>query len=163
MHFIALHDVAGSSNPLGISGLADRLAFSPYFIFKDLITVFIFILVLSIFVFFMPNALGDSENYVIGVGFSYTISLNIICESVLYQFFLGIFILSGYIFTVSLKTVPLRAPLSKLNIFKTVNAPKNIRYYTTSSNLLEENSTHAPSEVPALTSAATKESSSLSP
>jgi ubiquinol-cytochrome c reductase cytochrome b subunit len=64
MHFIALHDVAGSSNPLGISGLADRLAFSPYFIFKDLITVFIFILVLSIFVFFMPNALGDSENYV---------------------------------------------------------------------------------------------------
>jgi ubiquinol-cytochrome c reductase cytochrome b subunit len=63
-HLIALHDRAGSSNPLGISGIADRLAFSPYFIFKDLITIFIFILVLSIFVFFMPNALGDSENYV---------------------------------------------------------------------------------------------------
>jgi ubiquinol-cytochrome c reductase cytochrome b subunit len=64
MHLIALHDRAGSSNPLGISGNADRLAFAPYFIFKDLITIFIFIFVLSVFVFFMPNALGDSENYI---------------------------------------------------------------------------------------------------
>jgi len=37
---------------------------APYFLFKDLITIFLFILVLSIFVYFMPNALGDSENYV---------------------------------------------------------------------------------------------------
>jgi len=64
MHLIALHDIAGSSNPLGISGNYDRLPFAPYFIFKDLLTIFIFILVLSIFVFFMPNILGDSENYV---------------------------------------------------------------------------------------------------
>jgi ubiquinol-cytochrome c reductase cytochrome b subunit len=64
MHLIALHDRAGSGNPLGISGNSDRLAFAPYFIFKDLITIFIFILVLSIFVFFIPNSLGDSENYV---------------------------------------------------------------------------------------------------
>ena len=64
MHLIALHDSAGSNNPLGVSGNYDRLPFSPYFIFKDLITIFIFILVLSIFVFFMPNLLGDSENYV---------------------------------------------------------------------------------------------------
>ena len=64
MHLIALHDTAGSSNPLGISGNYDRLPFAPYFIFKDLITIFIFILILCIFVFFMPNILGDSENYV---------------------------------------------------------------------------------------------------
>jgi len=64
MHLIALHDVAGSGNPLGVSGNYDRLAFSPYYIFKDLITIFIFIVVLSIFVFFMPNLLGDSENYI---------------------------------------------------------------------------------------------------
>jgi ubiquinol-cytochrome c reductase cytochrome b subunit len=64
MHLIALHDSAGSGNPLGVSGNYDRLSFSPYFIFKDLITIFIFIIILSIFVFFMPNALGDSENYV---------------------------------------------------------------------------------------------------
>jgi ubiquinol-cytochrome c reductase cytochrome b subunit len=64
MHLIALHDRAGSNNPLGVSGNYDRLPFAPYFVFKDLITIFLFILVLSIFVFFMPNVLGDSENYV---------------------------------------------------------------------------------------------------
>ena len=64
MHLIALHDSAGSGNPLGVSANYDRLPFAPYFIFKDLITIFIFIIVLSVFVFFMPNVLGDSENYV---------------------------------------------------------------------------------------------------
>ena len=65
MHLIAYHDVVGSGNPLGISGNYDRLPFAPYFVFKDLITIFLFFIVLSIFVFFMPNALGDSENYVV--------------------------------------------------------------------------------------------------
>jgi len=64
MHLIALHDSAGSGNPLGVSANYDRLPFAPYFLFKDLITIFIFIIVLSVFVFFMPNLLGDSENYV---------------------------------------------------------------------------------------------------
>jgi len=64
MHLIALHDSAGSNNPLGVSANYDRLAFAPYFIFKDLITIFIFMWVLSLFVFFVPNVLGDSENYV---------------------------------------------------------------------------------------------------
>jgi len=64
MHLIALHDQAGSGNPLGISANNDRLPFAPYWLFKDLITIFIFVLVLSIFVFFMPNVLGDSENYI---------------------------------------------------------------------------------------------------
>jgi ubiquinol-cytochrome c reductase cytochrome b subunit len=64
MHLIALHDSVGSGNPLGVSGNYDRLPFAPYFIFKDLITIFIFIFVLSVFVFFMPNVLGDCENYI---------------------------------------------------------------------------------------------------
>ena len=64
MHLIALHDSAGSGNPVGVSGNYDRLPFAPYFIFKDLITIFIFFLFISILVFFMPNLLGDSENYV---------------------------------------------------------------------------------------------------
>jgi ubiquinol-cytochrome c reductase cytochrome b subunit len=64
MHLIVLHDGAGSSNPLGISGTYDRVSFAPYYLFKDLITIFIFIFVLSLFVFFMPNVLGDSENYI---------------------------------------------------------------------------------------------------
>lgn len=64
MHLIALHDTAGSSNPLGISGNYDRIPFAPYFLFKDLITIFILIFVISNFVFFAPNILGDSENYI---------------------------------------------------------------------------------------------------
>src|SRR5271154_951408 len=57
MHLIALHDSAGSGNPLGVSANYDRLPFAPYFLFKDLITIFIFIIVLSVFVFYMPNNL----------------------------------------------------------------------------------------------------------
>jgi ubiquinol-cytochrome c reductase cytochrome b subunit len=64
MHLIVLHDTVGSGNPLGVSGNYDRIPFSPYYIFKDLITIFLFIIILSVFVFFMPNVLGDSENYV---------------------------------------------------------------------------------------------------
>ena len=64
MHLIVLHEQAGSSNPLGVSGNYERISFAPYYIFKDLITIFLFIFVLSLFVFFMPNVLGDSENYV---------------------------------------------------------------------------------------------------
>jgi ubiquinol-cytochrome c reductase cytochrome b subunit len=64
MHLIALHDKAGSGNPIGINNLYDRVTFSPYYTFKDLITIFAFILGLSIFVCFMPNVLGDSDNYI---------------------------------------------------------------------------------------------------
>jgi len=63
MHLLTLHD-HGSSNPLGLSGNTDRLPFHPYFTFKDLVTIFLFLLVLSIFVFYMPNALGHSDNYI---------------------------------------------------------------------------------------------------
>ena len=65
MHLIALHDTAGSSKPLGVSGNYDRITFAPYYLFKDLITIFIFIFVLGSFVFFIPNVLGDSDNYII--------------------------------------------------------------------------------------------------
>jgi len=64
LHLISLHDKAGSGNPLGIGNYLDRVTFSPYYVFKDFITIFIFILVLGTFVCFMPNVLGDSENYV---------------------------------------------------------------------------------------------------
>lgn len=64
LHVITLHDKAGSSNPLGIGNYVDRITFSPFYIFKDLITIYIFIIVLSLIVFFSPNVLGDSENYV---------------------------------------------------------------------------------------------------
>jgi ubiquinol-cytochrome c reductase cytochrome b subunit len=66
MHLITLGETVGSSNPLGVPGYYDRVPFAPYFLFKDLITIFIFILGLSLFVFFMPNVLGDSDNYIMG-------------------------------------------------------------------------------------------------
>lgn len=64
-----MHELSGSSNPLGLSANYDRISFAPYYLFKDLITIFLFILVLSFFIFFAPNAMGDSENYVIKEGF----------------------------------------------------------------------------------------------
>ena len=60
---MALH-IHGSNNPNGTQGGADRYAFYPYFIFKDLVTIFAFFLALSIFVFYYPNALGHSDNYI---------------------------------------------------------------------------------------------------
>nr|AEX57435.1 apocytochrome b [Candida parapsilosis] len=65
MHLMALH-VNGSSNPLGITGNVDRLPMHPYFIFKDLVTVFVFLLVFSLFVFYSPNTLGHPDNYIPG-------------------------------------------------------------------------------------------------
>ena len=63
MHQLTLHE-HGSSNPLGISGNTDRIPFHPYLVFKDLVTVFLFLLLLGAFVFYMPNALGHSDNYI---------------------------------------------------------------------------------------------------
>lgn len=40
----------GSSNPNGITGNGDRIAMHPYFLFKDLVTIFAFILTLTIIV-----------------------------------------------------------------------------------------------------------------
>ena len=61
MHLIALHDSAGSGNPLGISGNYDRLPFAPYFIFKDLITIFLFILVSYLIIKINIKSLGVSS------------------------------------------------------------------------------------------------------
>lgn len=57
MHLMALH-VNGSTNTLGISNNIDRLPFHGYFVFKDLVTVFLLLLILCLFVFFSPNTLG---------------------------------------------------------------------------------------------------------
>jgi len=62
-HLIALHE-HGSSNPNGVTSNGDRYAMHPYFIFKDLVTILAFFLVLSIIVFFYPNLLGHSDNYI---------------------------------------------------------------------------------------------------
>lgn len=65
IHMMALH-IHGSSNPLGITGNIDRLPMHGYFVFKDLITVFVFLIVFSLFVFFSPNTMGHPDNYIPG-------------------------------------------------------------------------------------------------
>jgi ubiquinol-cytochrome c reductase cytochrome b subunit len=62
-HLIALHE-HGSSNPNGVSSSGDRIAIHPYFMFKDLVTILFFFLVLSVIVFYYPNLLGHSDNYI---------------------------------------------------------------------------------------------------
>jgi len=63
IHLLTLHE-HGSSNPLGISGNEDRSPMHPYFTFKDLVTIFLFFLILSIIVCFYPNLMGHSDNYI---------------------------------------------------------------------------------------------------
>ncbi|TIA94541.1 hypothetical protein E3P88_04176 [Wallemia ichthyophaga] len=63
MHMMALH-THGSSNPTGVSANSDRLPMHPYFTFKDLVTIFLFFLVFSLFVFYAPNKLGHPDNYI---------------------------------------------------------------------------------------------------
>ena len=49
----------GSNNPNGIGSTSDRYSMHPYFTFKDLVTIFLFFLVLSIIVFYYPNLMGQ--------------------------------------------------------------------------------------------------------
>jgi ubiquinol-cytochrome c reductase cytochrome b subunit len=63
MHLLTLHE-HGSSNPLGITANADRLYMHPYYSFKDLVTIFLFFLVLALFLFYAPNKLGHPDNYI---------------------------------------------------------------------------------------------------
>lgn len=62
-HLIAIH-VHGSNNPNGVTSNGDRYAMHPYFVFKDLVTILFFFLVLSIMVFYFPNFMGHSDNYI---------------------------------------------------------------------------------------------------
>ena len=62
-HMISFH-IHGSNNPNGVNSNGDRYAFHPYFVFKDLVTLLFFFLALSVMVFFYPNLLGHSDNYI---------------------------------------------------------------------------------------------------
>lgn len=63
VHLALLHRV-GSSNPLGINTNVETISFYPYFFVKDLFAFFILALMFSFFVFFYPNVLGHSDNYI---------------------------------------------------------------------------------------------------
>ena len=63
VHLSLLH-TSGSNNPLGINTNVDTVSFYPYFYVKDLLAFFILIALFSFFVFFYPNVLGHSDNYI---------------------------------------------------------------------------------------------------
>jgi ubiquinol-cytochrome c reductase cytochrome b subunit len=65
LHLMALHQ-HGSNNPLGIDrkGPQDSIPFHPYYTFKDMFGLGVFLVIYAGFVFFAPNALGDPQNYV---------------------------------------------------------------------------------------------------
>lgn len=63
LHLIFLHE-AKSNNPLGVKPIYDNIPFSPYYIIKDFFAVIWFFIFLSIFVFFIPNYLGHTDNYI---------------------------------------------------------------------------------------------------
>jgi quinol-cytochrome oxidoreductase complex cytochrome b subunit len=66
LHFYFLHN-AGSSNPFTLEHRevsAGYLPLYPFFLVKDLVGLFAFALIFAYFVFFDPNALGHSDNYI---------------------------------------------------------------------------------------------------
>lgn len=65
LHIWALH-VPGNNNPLGIDvkGPQDTVPFHPYYTTKDGFWIALFLIVFSYFIFFNPNALGHSDNYI---------------------------------------------------------------------------------------------------
>ncbi len=65
LHIWALHRF-GSSNPVGIdaNGPQDKIPFHPYYTIKDLFGLGVFLTLFAALVFFAPNMLGETINYV---------------------------------------------------------------------------------------------------
>jgi quinol-cytochrome oxidoreductase complex cytochrome b subunit len=63
IHIAFLHQ-NGSNNPLGLNPSTDKISFYPYFIIKDLFSWLIIGFIYVLFVYFMPNFLGHTDNYI---------------------------------------------------------------------------------------------------
>jgi ubiquinol-cytochrome c reductase cytochrome b/c1 subunit len=65
LHVWALH-VAGQNNPDGIDMKSDKdsVPFTPHATIKDMFGVSVFLLLYAWFIFYMPNYLGDADNYI---------------------------------------------------------------------------------------------------
>src|SRR5438874_3308743 len=65
LHIWALH-VPGNNNPVGVSvkSSQDTVSFHPYYTIKDGFGILVCLIVFSVFVFFVPDYLGDAINYV---------------------------------------------------------------------------------------------------
>nr|YP_009494687.1 cytochrome b [Bathyraja griseocauda]AWO66480.1 cytochrome b [Bathyraja griseocauda] len=63
LHILFLHET-GSNNPTGLNSSMDKISFHPYYSYKDLLGFFILILFLTLLTLFLPNLLGDAENFI---------------------------------------------------------------------------------------------------
>ena len=65
LHVWALH-VAGQNNPDGVEPKTDKdtVPFTPHATIKDMFGVVCFMLLYSWFIFYMPNYLGEADNYI---------------------------------------------------------------------------------------------------
>lgn len=63
IHVVLLHEV-GSNSPIGINSNSDKVPFHSYFSYKDAYGFVLLFILLTILVFYAPNALGDPENYI---------------------------------------------------------------------------------------------------
>ncbi len=65
LHIWALH-VPGNNNPVGIDvkSKSDTLSFHPYYTVKDGFAIALYMILFSVFVFFMPEALGKVDNFI---------------------------------------------------------------------------------------------------
>jgi ubiquinol-cytochrome c reductase cytochrome b subunit len=64
VHFMILHRV-GSSNPFGPEfKISDNTFMYPYYILKDLHGLLVFFIFFALFLFFGPNLLGHTDNYI---------------------------------------------------------------------------------------------------
>ncbi|QHD65309.1 cytochrome b [Neorickettsia findlayensis] len=65
LHMVALHKF-GSNNPSGIevASIKETVPFHPYYTAKDFVTIVLFFLVFSGFVFFAPDYLGHPDNFI---------------------------------------------------------------------------------------------------
>ena len=65
LHIWALH-VAGQNNPAGVEAKTekDTVPFTPYATIKDAFGISCFLIFFAWFIFYMPNYLGDADNYI---------------------------------------------------------------------------------------------------
>nr|YP_009112095.1 cytochrome b [Eremias przewalskii]AIY26153.1 cytochrome b [Eremias przewalskii] len=62
VHLLFLHET-GSNNPTGLNSNSDKIPFHPYYSYKDALGALIMLLCLLSLALFMPNLLGDPENF----------------------------------------------------------------------------------------------------
>nr|AWM97538.1 cytochrome b [Philander andersoni] len=62
VHLLFLHET-GSSNPTGLNPDADKIPFHPYYTIKDILGLFLMIIILLLLAMFSPDLLGDPDNF----------------------------------------------------------------------------------------------------